>query len=98
MGAGAKSDPTRIQIADISQTTYDPLARAVRRKLRVGTPSVTEGTLRPHVPQAGSPRTYIHRVRHSRRLQHRNTFVRHRSPPAPTRRVREGQSTRARAL
>ncbi|EJD39227.1 hypothetical protein AURDEDRAFT_116185 [Auricularia subglabra TFB-10046 SS5] len=34
MGAGAKSDPTRIQIADISQTTYDPLARAVRQKLR----------------------------------------------------------------
>jgi len=44
MGAGAKSDPTRVQIADISQTTYDPLARAVRRKLRAGTPSVTDGT------------------------------------------------------
>jgi tRNA threonylcarbamoyladenosine dehydratase len=34
MGAGAKSDPTRIQIADIANTVYDPLARSVRRKLR----------------------------------------------------------------
>ncbi|KAF7317723.1 tRNA threonylcarbamoyladenosine dehydratase [Mycena kentingensis (nom. inval.)] len=35
MGAGAKTDPTRIQIADISNTVYDPLARAVRRRLRL---------------------------------------------------------------
>ncbi|KAJ7291932.1 hypothetical protein C8J57DRAFT_1492409 [Mycena rebaudengoi] len=35
MGAGAKCDPTRIQIADISNTVYDPLARAVRRRLRL---------------------------------------------------------------
>ncbi|KIY49835.1 hypothetical protein FISHEDRAFT_65206 [Fistulina hepatica ATCC 64428] len=35
MGAGAKSDPSRIQIADISNTVYDPLARAVRRQLRL---------------------------------------------------------------
>lgn len=35
MGAGAKSDPTRIQIADISNTVYDPLARAVRRRLKL---------------------------------------------------------------
>jgi tRNA A37 threonylcarbamoyladenosine dehydratase len=50
MGAGAKSDPTRIQIrfvlsamsaqslilspSDISNTVYDPLARSVRRRLR----------------------------------------------------------------
>jgi tRNA A37 threonylcarbamoyladenosine dehydratase len=34
MGAGAKSDPTRIQIADLSATHYDPLARAVRQRLR----------------------------------------------------------------
>ncbi|KZS88622.1 ubiquitin-protein ligase molybdopterin-converting factor [Sistotremastrum niveocremeum HHB9708] len=34
MGAGAKCDPTRIQISDISHTVYDPLARAVRRRLR----------------------------------------------------------------
>ena len=34
MGAGAKADPTRVQIADLSATHYDPLARAVRQKLR----------------------------------------------------------------
>jgi len=35
MGAGAKCDPTRIQINDISNTVYDPLARSVRRRLRL---------------------------------------------------------------
>ncbi|XP_006455184.1 hypothetical protein AGABI2DRAFT_121122 [Agaricus bisporus var. bisporus H97] len=35
MGAGAKCDPTRIQISDISCTVYDPLARSVRRRLRL---------------------------------------------------------------
>ncbi|CAL1709992.1 unnamed protein product [Somion occarium] len=35
MGAAAKCDPTRIQISDISYTFYDPLARAVRRRLRL---------------------------------------------------------------
>lgn len=35
MGAGAKNDPTRIQISDISSTIYDPLARSVRRRLRL---------------------------------------------------------------
>lgn len=35
MGAGAKCDPTRIQISDISHTIYDPLARSVRRNLRL---------------------------------------------------------------
>lgn len=32
-GAGMKSDPTRIQIRDISESTYDDLARALRHKL-----------------------------------------------------------------
>jgi tRNA threonylcarbamoyladenosine dehydratase len=35
MGAGTKCDPTRIQISDISNTVYDPLARSVRRRLRL---------------------------------------------------------------
>lgn len=35
MGAGAKADPTRVQIADLSATHYDPLARSVRQKLKV---------------------------------------------------------------
>ena len=40
MGSGAKCDPTRIQISDISFTMYDPLARSVRRRLRLqGVPS-----------------------------------------------------------
>ncbi|KIK34332.1 hypothetical protein CY34DRAFT_813002 [Suillus luteus UH-Slu-Lm8-n1] len=35
MGASAKTDPTRVQISDISYTMYDPLARSVRRRLRL---------------------------------------------------------------
>lgn len=31
-GAGARSDPTRIRIADISETSVDPLARSVRAR------------------------------------------------------------------
>ncbi|ORZ27946.1 ubiquitin--protein ligase molybdopterin-converting factor [Lobosporangium transversale] len=34
MGAGAKADPSRIQISDISETLEDPLARAVRRRIK----------------------------------------------------------------
>lgn len=34
MGAGCKSDPTRVFIGDISASTDDPLSRATRRKLR----------------------------------------------------------------
>jgi tRNA A37 threonylcarbamoyladenosine dehydratase len=34
MGAANKMDPTRFQVADISQTTVDPIARVVRQKLR----------------------------------------------------------------
>lgn len=35
MGAGCKSDPTRIAVADISISTEDPLSRSTRRRLRV---------------------------------------------------------------
>ncbi|SMN17750.1 similar to Saccharomyces cerevisiae YHR003C TCD1 Protein of unknown function, localized to the mitochondrial outer membrane [Maudiozyma saulgeensis] len=34
MGASAKSDPTRINVGDLSVTEEDPLARAVRRRLK----------------------------------------------------------------
>lgn len=34
MGAGCKSDPTRILIGDISMSTDDPLSKATRRRLR----------------------------------------------------------------
>lgn len=33
-GAGAKADPTRMRICDVAESTYDPLARAVRHRLR----------------------------------------------------------------
>nr|KAJ3412726.1 hypothetical protein HK105_002273 [Polyrhizophydium stewartii] len=35
MGAGAKADASRIQIADISETFEDPLARSTRKMLRL---------------------------------------------------------------
>jgi tRNA threonylcarbamoyladenosine dehydratase len=35
MGAGCKSDPSRICIGDISQSTEDPLSRSTRRRLRI---------------------------------------------------------------
>jgi tRNA A37 threonylcarbamoyladenosine dehydratase len=34
MGSGAKADPSRIQISDISDTSEDPLARATRQGLK----------------------------------------------------------------
>ncbi|KAI6691438.1 hypothetical protein NL676_028266 [Syzygium grande] len=33
-GAGARADPTRIRIADLRESTNDPLSRAVRQRLR----------------------------------------------------------------
>lgn len=33
-GAGAKADPTRMRICDVAESTSDPLARAVRHRLR----------------------------------------------------------------
>lgn len=35
MGAGCKSDPSRICIGDISYSTEDPLSRSTRRRLRI---------------------------------------------------------------
>lgn len=34
MGSGCKSDPTRVQVGDISETIEDPLSRSTRRGLR----------------------------------------------------------------
>ncbi len=42
--SGAKADPTRIRIADVSDSIVDPLARAVRQRLR-----------RDHSIEAGIP-------------------------------------------
>ena len=41
MGAGCKSDPTRIFIGDISASVEDPLSRVTRRKLRAA--GISEG-------------------------------------------------------
>ena len=41
MGAGCKSDPTRIYVGDISASTEDPLSRVTRRMLRLG--GIVEG-------------------------------------------------------
>lgn len=34
MGAANKMDPTRLRVADISETSYDPIAKVIRKKLR----------------------------------------------------------------
>ncbi|MGD8188875.1 tRNA threonylcarbamoyladenosine dehydratase [Brevibacillus ginsengisoli] len=34
MGAANKMDPTRFEVADISKTSYDPIAKVIRRELR----------------------------------------------------------------
>lgn len=34
MGVANKLDPTRLRIADISKTSYDPIAKVIRTKLR----------------------------------------------------------------
>ncbi|MGI6206161.1 MAG: tRNA threonylcarbamoyladenosine dehydratase [Anaerovoracaceae bacterium] len=34
MGGGSKLDPSQFEYADIAETSYDPLARSVRQKLR----------------------------------------------------------------
>lgn len=41
MGAGCKSDPTRVQVGDISASVEDPLSRVTRRKLRAA--GISEG-------------------------------------------------------
>jgi len=35
MGAGNKMDPTRFRVADIYETTVDPLAKVIRRELKI---------------------------------------------------------------
>ncbi|WFC99820.1 hypothetical protein MYAM1_002566 [Malassezia yamatoensis] len=51
MGAGAKADPSRIQISDISTTVEDPLARVVRRELRAaGIPPIPAVVPEPRKP------------------------------------------------
>jgi len=58
MGAGTKSDPTRIQIADLSATHYDPLARAVRQRLRATLSRSSRLDLSTPPPSDLSPSTF----------------------------------------
>lgn len=50
MGAGGKADPSRIQISDISDTSEDPLAASVRRRLRAK--GIPELPPKQHLPSA----------------------------------------------
>ncbi|KAI9731848.1 MAG: hypothetical protein M1818_007713 [Claussenomyces sp. TS43310] len=43
MGAGCKSDPTRILVGDISSSTDDPLSRSTRRRLRAPPYNIASG-------------------------------------------------------
>jgi len=45
MGASQKSDPTNIQISDISETREDPLARVVRKGLSANSKPIYRGIL-----------------------------------------------------
>lgn len=55
MGAANKMDPTRFEIADITKTTYDPLAKVIRTKLKkeriTGKVPVVFSTESPIVPR-----------------------------------------------
>ncbi|KAF8925440.1 hypothetical protein EDD21DRAFT_75599 [Dissophora ornata] len=58
MGAGAKADPSRVQIGDISETFEDPLARAVRRRLKkLGVDSGIEVVFSSEKPYKAKPNT-----------------------------------------
>lgn len=61
-GAGARADPTRIRIADISESAQDPLSRAVRHRLKrehgiTGGVTVVLSTEKPQVSLCGLPST-----------------------------------------
>jgi tRNA A37 threonylcarbamoyladenosine dehydratase len=47
IGAGGRADPTRIRLADLSESSQDPLSRAVRMRLR-----------RQHGIQSGIPTVF----------------------------------------
>lgn len=53
MGAGCKSDPTRVYIGDISGSTEDPLSRTTRRRLRML--GVSEGIPVAYSIEKGGP-------------------------------------------
>jgi tRNA A37 threonylcarbamoyladenosine dehydratase len=54
-GAGARLDPTQIRVADLAETTIDPLAKNVRRILREKYGFPTGGRERFGIPAVYSP-------------------------------------------
>jgi len=54
-GAGAKADPTRVRLADLASTARDPLARAVRYRLRAagGEPGGVVAVVSDEAPRCG---------------------------------------------
>ena len=61
-GAGARADPTRVRIADISESAQDPLSRSVRHRLKRehginGGVTVVLSTEKPRVALCGLPTT-----------------------------------------
>lgn len=56
MGAGGRTDPTRIKVSDIAQTAKDPLARVIRTTLRQrGIPSGFEAVWTDEEPNGPDP-------------------------------------------
>ncbi|WP_019004435.1 tRNA threonylcarbamoyladenosine dehydratase [Cohnella laeviribosi] len=84
MGAANKMDPTRFQVADISKTTVDPIARVIRQKLRkegikkgVKVVFSTEEPLKPRqdVTQRIVPDTAPKEIRKAQQPPASNSFV-----------------------
>ncbi|TDW14826.1 tRNA A37 threonylcarbamoyladenosine dehydratase [Breznakia blatticola] len=61
MGTGNKLDPTKLQIGDISKTSYDPVAKVLRRELKarhikkVEVLWSTEQPIKPMIPWEDNP-------------------------------------------
>ncbi|OCN04234.1 tRNA threonylcarbamoyladenosine dehydratase [Erysipelotrichaceae bacterium MTC7] len=61
MGTGNKLDPTKLQIGDIAKTTYDPVAKVLRRELKVRNIRKvevlwsTEQPIKPTIPWEDNP-------------------------------------------
>jgi len=84
MGAANKMDPTRFKVADISETSVDPIARVVRQKLRkdgirrgVKVVFSTEEPIKPRedVTQRIVPDTAPKEIRKAQQPPASNSFV-----------------------
>ena len=65
MGAGNKMDPTKFEVADISQTSVCPLARVIRQELKkrkIKNVKVVFSTEKPIKPQKSNETTVKHQI------------------------------------